>query len=195
MQTLRCRQDIKKLKVFRDDTGIDLWAFDEVRFEQHGTCCRMWIPPEVKEPFVLHCPTRNSVGYFGAVRLRDGKFVYRREDGKFNGMTFFSFLKQLRRISSRSGRKVVMIIDNARYHHAQLHAAWREKNKEKFAFEFMPPYSPELNPIERVWKLTRRKGTHNRYFSSIQEIKEAVEEVFKSWRHKSDILRRLCAIN
>jgi len=155
----------------------------------------MWVPPEIKEPFVLHHPTRKSVGYFGAVRLRDGKFFYSREDDKFNGMTFFSFLKRLRRISSRSGRKVIAIIDNARYHHARLHAAWREKSKEKLALEFMPPYSPELNPIERVWKLTRRKGTHNKYFSSLKEIIEAVEEVFNTWHHGSDALRKLCAIN
>jgi transposase len=135
------------------------------------------------------------VGYFGAVRLRDGKFVYRREGNKFNGMTFFSFLKQLRCISSHSGRKVVVIIDNVRYHHARLHAKWREKSKEKFALEFMPPYSPELNPIERVWKIVRRKGTHNRYFPSLKEIIAAVEAVFAPWQCGSDTLRKLCAIN
>ena len=31
----------------------------------------MWIPPEIKDPVLLHAPTRKSVGYFGAVRLRD----------------------------------------------------------------------------------------------------------------------------
>lgn len=195
MRTAACRRNIKKLIAFHDDDDIDLWALDEVRFEQHGTRCRMWVPPEVKEPVVLHHPTRKSVGYFGAVRLRDGKFIYRREEEKFNGMTFFSFLKNLRRISSRSGRKVVVIIDNVRYHHAHLHAAWREKSKEKFVFAFMPPYSPELNPIERVWKLTRRKGTHNRYFSSLKEIMAAVEGIFNSWRDGSDVLRKLCAIH
>ena len=195
MRTAACRWNIKKLIAFHDDDDIDLWALDEVRFEQHGTRCRMWVPPEVKEPVVLHHPTRKSVGYFGAVRLRDGKFIYRREEEKFNGMTFFSFLKNLRRISSRSGRKVVVIIDNVRYHHAHLHAAWREKSKEKFVFAFMPPYSPELNPIERVWKLTRRKGTHNRYFSSLKEIMAAVEGIFNSWRDGSDVLRKLCAIH
>jgi hypothetical protein len=38
----------------------------------------MWIPPEVDDPVVLHHPTRRSVGYFGAVRLRDGKFLFER---------------------------------------------------------------------------------------------------------------------
>src|ERR1035438_8821615 len=39
----------------------------------------MWVPPETKDPILLHHPTRRSVGYFGAVRLRDGKFWFRRE--------------------------------------------------------------------------------------------------------------------
>jgi transposase len=155
----------------------------------------MWIAPEVKDPFVLHHPTRKSIGYFGAVRIRDGKFVYRREPDKFNASTFFAFLKKLRTISSRSGRRVVLIIDNVRYHHANLHLAWREKCRKRFALEFMPPYSPELNPIERAWKLTRRKATHNKYFPTLGDIANAVEAVFDLWRHGSDVLKKLCAIN
>jgi hypothetical protein len=60
---------------------IDLWAMDEVHFQQLGSRCRMWIPPETTDPVLLHHPTRKSVGYLGAVRLRDGKLVYRRETG------------------------------------------------------------------------------------------------------------------
>jgi hypothetical protein len=58
---------------------VDLWAIDEVHFQQHGSRARMWIPLEVDDPVVLHHPTRKSVGYFGAVRLRDGKFLFQRE--------------------------------------------------------------------------------------------------------------------
>jgi len=53
----------------------------------------MWVPPETKDPIVYHHPTRKSVGYFAAVRLRDGKFLFRRETGRFNGETFWDFLK------------------------------------------------------------------------------------------------------
>ena len=82
----------------------------------------MWVPPEDKDPVLLHHPTRKSVGYFGAVRLRDGKLVFQREEKKFNAVTTHAFLKHLRQTSSRSGRRVIVIIDNARYHHAKLHA-------------------------------------------------------------------------
>jgi len=53
---------------------VDLWALDEVRFEQHGSAGRMWVPPEIKDPVVLHHSTREDIGCLGAVRIRDGEF-------------------------------------------------------------------------------------------------------------------------
>ncbi len=167
---------------------------DEVHFQQYGSRCRMWVPPETKDPVLRHHPTRRNVGYFGAVRLRDGKLIYRRETHRFNAESCFDFLKQLKRISSRSGRRVIVIADNVRYHHAALHKQWRELVKPEFQLEFLPPYSPDLNPIERVWKLTRRLATHNRYFSTLEEVIISVELIFDQWRSGNNTLRRLCAI-
>jgi DDE superfamily endonuclease len=138
---------VKKLQELMENDEVDLWA-DEVHFQQHGSRCRMWVPPETKDPVLLHHPTRRSVGYFGAVRLRDGKFRFSRETGRFNAMSFFAFLKMLRRASSKTGRLMVVIADNARYHHARLHKEWRENHVADFRLEYLPPYSPELNPIE-----------------------------------------------
>jgi DDE superfamily endonuclease len=176
------------------DTTVDLWAIDEVHFQQHGSRCRMWVPPETKDPVLLHHPTRHSVGYFGAVRLRDGRFQFRREMDKFNGLTFFEFMKGLYEISVSSGRRVVVITDNAKYHHARLHRPWREEHAAEFVLDYLPPYSPELNPIERVWKLTRRLCLHNRYFPLLQEVTTTVETEFASWAVPNETLRRLCAI-
>ena len=194
MPIRRSRQHIKKLHRLAQDDGFDVWAVDEVRFEQHGSACRMWVPPEIADPVLLHHPTRKGVGYFGAVRIRDGKFLYCREDESFNGETFFSFLKKLRRVSCHACRHVVVILDNVKYHHARLHLEWREKSQGHMTLEFMPPYSPELNPIERVWKLTRRMATHNRYFPTLASVISSVENVFSHWRTENDTLRRLCAI-
>ena len=166
---------------------------DQVHFQQYGSRCRMWIPPDIADPVVRHYPGRKSMGYFGAVRLRDGRFVYRRESERFNAQTCWDFFKQLERTSTRRGRRVVVIADNAKYHHAKLHREWRAARTARFAFDFLPPYSPELNPIERVWKLVRRMRLHNRYFGSLDEMVETVEEVFGQWGHRNDTLRRLCA--
>jgi transposase len=173
---------------------VDLWALDEVHFQQHGSRCRMWVAPETKDPILLHHPTRRGVGYFGAVRLRDGLFVYRQEKDKFNGESFHEFLKQLYKVSASKERRVCVIIDNARYHHAKLHKAWRDERAESFALDFLPPYSPDLNPIERVWKLTRRLRLHNQYFSTLDSVIQAIEAQFAAWSGPNEELRRLCAI-
>lgn len=176
------------------DPDVDLWSMDEVHFQQHGSRCRMWIPPEIKDPVLLHHPTRKSVGYFGAVRLRDGKFVHQQETNKFNADSFWKFMKRLKKISGRSGRRVVVITDNAKYHHARLHKEWREENRNKFALSFLPPYSPDLNPIERVWKLVRRLCLHNQYFPELEKVIQTVETQFDLWANSSKTLRKLCAI-
>jgi transposase len=155
----------------------------------------MWVPPEERDPVLLHHPTRKSVGYFGAVRLRDGKLVFQREKGKFNAVTFHGFLKHLRQSSSRCRRRVVVIIDNARYHHAKLHADWRNRQTSQFVLDFLPPYSPDLNPIERLWKLTRRLCLHNRYFPTLEDVVQSVESQFTEWTSGNEIVRKLCAIN
>ena len=51
-----------------------------------------------------------------------------------------------------------------------------------------------MNPIERVWKLTRRRCLHNRYFPGLQEVIDAVEAVFAGWANRNGSLRILCAI-
>jgi transposase len=173
--------------------GVDLWALDEVHFQQQGSRCRMWIPPEDKDPVVFHHPTRKSVGYFGAVRLRDGRMVFRREVGRFNGETFWEFLRQLREATVEPGRRVILISDNAGYHRSRLHLPWRQQHHSQFALDFLPPYSPELNPIERVWKLTRRLCLHNRYFGLLDSVAEAVERQFVNWQKPNEALRTLCA--
>ena len=154
----------------------------------------MWVPPESKDPTILHHPTRKSVGYYGAMRLRDGKLLHKREINSFNAETYWTFMKKLRQISSHSGRRVLVLVDNARYHHAKLHAKWREGCSDRFAQLFLPPCSPDLNPIERVWKLTRPLSTHNRYFATIDQVAEVVEVQFKLWSKPNKTLKRLCAI-
>ena len=168
---------------------------DEVHFQQHGSRCRMWVPHEIQNPVLPHHPSRHSIGYFGAVRLRDGRFFFRHEAGKFNAITCWQFLQALRVATIRTARRVVVIIDNARYHHARLHREWRQQCAQRFALDFLPPYSPELNPIERAWKLTRRLCLHNRYFPQLDEVILAAETEFVNWTKPNNTLRRLCAIS
>jgi hypothetical protein len=173
---------------------VDLWALDEVHFHQYGSRGYLWVPPEVRDPILLHHPTRKSVAYFGAVRLRDGRLVVRRETEVFNGQTTWAFLQQLEQESRASDRQVVVIIDNAKFHHARLHRAWRLAQADHFRLDYLPPYSPDLNPIERVWKLTRKLCIHDVYFPTLESLILAVERQFAAWSDANEDLRRLCSI-
>ena len=89
---------------------------------------------------------------------------------------------------------MVAISDNAQYHRSKLHLPWRQQQTPQFSLDFLPPYSPDLNPIERVWRLTRRLCLHNRYFAFLDGLVEAVEDQFADWIKPNETLRRLCAI-
>ncbi len=152
----------------------------------------MWVPPEIKDPILLHAPTRKSVACFGAVSVRTGKFIHSL-CATFNAATFETFLKALLRHRSRDTR-MVLVLDNARYHHAVLLEPLRRKYRAVLTLLFLPPYSPQLAPVERVWKLARRMATHNRLFATLDDLLTAVSTCFDRWRTPNSVLRRLCGI-
>ena len=152
----------------------------------------MWVPPEVKDPVLPHAPTRTSVACFGAVNLRTGPFARSLCD-TFNALTFEAFLKTLLRHRSR-GTRMVIVLDNATYHHAVLLAPWLRRYRKVLILRFLPPYSPQRAPIERVWKLARRLATHNHFFATLDEWLAAVESCFDLWRKPNPVRRRLYGI-
>ncbi len=153
----------------------------------------MWVPPEIKDPVQLHAPTRKSVACFGAVSLLSGKFVWRTVTSKFDSLSFEAFLKRLLRHRSHT-RRMVVVLDNASYHHAASLRPLLRKYRRVLTLLFLPPYSPQLAPIERVWKLARRLATHNRYFPTLDELIGAVTLRFNRWQKPNPVLRRLCGI-
>lgn len=152
----------------------------------------MWVPREIKDPVLLHAPTRKSVACFGAVNVRSGKFVSRNAPW-FNAETFEVFLKQLIRHRTR-GKRMVLVLDNAKYHHARSLAPLLRRYRKGLTLLYLPPYSPQLNTIERLWKLARRLATHNRYFATLEALIQAVSTQFRRWRRPNTVLRRLCCI-
>lgn len=68
-------------------------------------------------------------------------------DGNFDSDRLIEFLE---RLIKDAGRKVFLILDNLRVHHSKPVKAWLEQNKEKIECFYLPSYSPELNPEERL---------------------------------------------
>ncbi|MGH8607142.1 MAG: IS630 family transposase [Gammaproteobacteria bacterium] len=150
-------------------------------------------PQRSKTRCSKHAPTRKSVACFGAVSLRSGTLVTELVS-PFDAVTFGNFLTKLLKHRAK-GKRMVIIMDNAKYHHAKLLAPLLHKQRNVLTLLFLPPYSPELNPIERVWKLTKRFATHNQYFATLDEIILSVSERFRLWACPNHTLVRLCGIS
>lgn len=152
----------------------------------------MWVPPEEKDPVIQHAPTRKSVALFGAVNLAQGK-MHALFSEPFNGETFVLFLATLLRRRA-CGRKLALILDNASYHKSTEVKDFAQEHAKVLTLIYLPPYSPDLNPVERVWKLIRRLRTHNQYFPELEMVRDEVGSQLKAWWKPNDTLRRLCCI-
>lgn len=170
------------------DPNIQLWCEDEVHFQRHSSLIRMW-SPKGQQPRVLSASTRQKVGYFGALDLKRGCLLTQ-EAPTFNAQTFGHFLGYL---LERAHGKLYVILDNASWHKAQELKEFFTQNQHRLARIFLPAYSPELNPIERVWRITRRQVTHNRYFESTDQLRTALTSCFARWEQPNSTLRVLCA--
>lgn len=149
---------------------------------------RMWAPKGL-QPRVLSPSVRHKVGFFGALNLKTGQLVTQ-EAPTFSAQTFGDFIQYL--LQSTRG-KIWLILDNARWHRSKDLQEFFEANRQRLVFIFLPAYSPELNPTERVWRITRRKVTHNRYFPSIEDLRLALASQFIKWQIPNSVLTVLCA--
>lgn len=90
--------------------------------------------------------------------------------------------------------KVYLILDNATHHHARLVTAWR-KTHGRIKFLFLPPYSPNLNLIERLWRFFHQKVTWNHYFETFEEFKAETLAFFKNLKQYETELATLLTDN
>jgi transposase len=78
-----------------------------------------------------------------------------------------------RQYPAASNRRVVILIDNAPWHAGELMQAALAENPH-LELKRLPSYSPHLNPIERFWKLLRRRATHNRLFDTLADLRQSI---------------------
>jgi transposase len=96
--------------------------------------------PLLKRPArALRINVISSVTNQGKARF----MIYKRN---FTAAIFIKFLRQI--VRGAKGRKVIVIVDNLRVHHAKPVQAWLESNRDLITLEYLPAYSPELNPDE-----------------------------------------------
>lgn len=110
----------------------------------------------------------------GAINLKDLQVVTT-DNPKVNGDYIIEFLKELK-AQNQDKSKIYLICDNAGYHRSK-------KVKEYLADKqielvFLPPYSPNLNPIERLWKFMHSIVTNNRFYSDFKSFSSSLMNFF-----------------
>ena len=88
-------------------------------------------------------------------------FIYEHlEEESVDGIRFKKFIWALKKHLGTN--KILLICDNAKFHKSLALKECYEEQKSWLHIEFLPPYSPDFNPIERLWKWFKGQFTHNR---------------------------------
>ena len=88
---------------------------------------------------------------------------------------------------------IYVICDNARYYRSKAVQAYLKTSRIKLVF--LPPYAPNLNLIERLWKFFKKQVLYNRYYETFAEFKAACEAFFSNPSQYEVQLRSLLTEN
>lgn len=142
---------------------IDTILFqDESTIRDYIAIGYTWFP-KGKQRKIPTYGQHQSVKLLGVLVYETGA-VFCMQDQFFNAETFLRFLKNV--LIRYPVGKIVMVLDNARIHHAKLIQPFLEKQKERLELLFLPPYSPTLNPIEGLWKWLKMSVVYNVFYQS-----------------------------
>ncbi len=81
------------------------------------------------------------------------------------------FLKEISK--EYSDKQIMLIMDRAGWHRAR-----KLEVPNNITLLFLPPYSPQLNPVERLWRWIRGEITHNKIFVSLEILMDAIQKAF-----------------
>lgn len=133
---------------------------------------------KANDKFVKTNTGRDRLNLNGALNLKTKTAVVLEEETVNSG----SVLRLLNKLAAKHPTgKIHLVLDNASYHHAKIVKTWLRRHR-RFKLHFLPPYSPNLNLIERLWRFFHLKVTWNRYFATFDEFRT---ETLKFFRHLS----------
>ena len=132
----------------------------------------------------------HGVKLFGILNYETGE-VFCQEEEQYNAEVFLSFLKNV--LEKYPTGRIVMILDNAKIHHAKLIQPFLEENCDRLELMFLPPYSPNLNLIEGLWKWLKNDVINNVFYENVSEIRHAVQAFINKVNSQNFItINRLC---
>lgn len=159
----------------KSDVGDEPILFiDGVHPTQGTKLAYGWIP-KGRKTLIETTGSRTRLNIMGALNLNDIGSTVIREYDSINSLNIGRFFIAIRETYPVS-QKVHIILDGAGYHRSELVKEWAYVMN--IELHYLPPYSPNLNPIERLWKVMNEEVRNNRYFATAKVFRAAINEFF-----------------
>ncbi len=176
-RTAKWRKEIKpRLKLAMGDKNAVVLVEDEMILSSQTTFQKIWLP-QGEYPKIEVSNTKENRSLYGFLNIKTGKeHTYKKE--RQNMFITVECLKSIRKLYPK--KKLLIFWDGAGWHRGSEVQKFIEKDK-KIETIYFPPYSPEENPQEHVWKAGRTHVTHNRFIKDIDLVtNEFVDYLQKS---------------
>ncbi len=158
---------------------------DEASFAQWGSLSYTW-SRRGQQPAVLTSGKRKGYKVFGAIEYFSGRLFYQGIEGRFNSESYQGFLQM---ILEQTTQPLYLIHDGARYHTSAATQAFLAAHRDRITVEPLPSYSPDDNPIEYLWKKTKQRATHNKYFKEFAALTVSVDKALAYFAtHPEEVL-------
>ena len=168
----------------------EIYFMDGVHPLHNSILCNGWIKKGM-EKAIRSNTGRDRLNINGACNVAHGDVIIH-EDISVNAQsTIFLFDKM--QVHQTKG-KLFVIADNARYYRSNLVQEYLVKNK-RIELIFLPPYSPNLNLIERLWRFYKKKILYDKYYETFKEFKLATLSFFENIKIYKDELSTLLKDN
>ncbi len=142
---------------------------DEMIVTSQTTTQKIWLP-EGSTPFIECANNRKRMGFYGFLAIKSGaQHAFKSE--RLTSDSSAKFLKKV--IQLYPGKKILLIWDNAPWHRGEAMRSFLNSCTNLHLINF-PPYAPDENPQEHVWKAVRASVTHNKFISDIYVISREV---------------------
>ena len=164
------KREVGERAVQRRADGMIIFAEDEAAVQRSQNPAYGWRPTGGREQARASF-SRESVRIFGA--MSQGELRIKIVEST-NSETFREFLEEIRRNRPR----LFMVLDNASYHKSKAVREYVESTGGDIELEFLPPYTPQLNPVETVWR-DLKKRLAGRFFRSLDELKAAITAILE----------------
>ena len=185
----RCRVWPDILRQAREKKALLLFG-DEASFPQWGTLSYTWAR-RGQQPVVKTSGKRKGWKVFGLLDYFTGRFFHQGLAGRFTSASYTAFLA---RVVDETSQHLILIQDGARYHTSAATKQFFAQHTERLTVYQLPSYSPDYNPIEKLWKKIKQQETHLHYFPTFEALTGKVEQALIRFENASQEILALCSL-